>query len=77
MTNKADPPPEGEVINLRRTRKRKGRADKAAAAEQNRARFGQPKAARRKAESERRRHERLLDGARLRRSDTQDGSDEE
>jgi hypothetical protein len=46
-------------------------------AEQNRTRFGQPKAARRKAESERRRHERLLDGARLRPSDTEDGSAEE
>jgi hypothetical protein len=36
----------GEIVNLRRARKRKAREDKAADAAENRARFGVPKAER-------------------------------
>ena len=51
----------GEVVNLRLARKRKARAEKAEAADENRARFGRSGAARERQQAvedlDRRRHE--------------------
>ena len=54
----------GEVVNLNRARKERAKAGKKAGAAANRAAHGQTKAARTKAGKERKRSERLLDGAR-------------
>ena len=61
----------GEIINLRRARKRKRRLGEEAAAAANRVAFGAPKTAERKARAERERAERRLDGHRL--ADSGDG----
>ena len=53
-----------EVVNLRKVRKAKAIADKARAADQNRARFGRTKAERVRDEDARQRLARELDGAR-------------
>ena len=58
-----------EIINLRTARKAKQRADKARAAETNRAKFGQTKAEKSALKQESDRAERLLDGARLEQED--------
>lgn len=50
-----------EIINLRRARKEKARADKAAEAAQNRITYGTPKALREKARADERRAEQHLD----------------
>ena len=50
-----------EIINLRRARKEKARADKAAEAAQNRITYGTPKALREKARADERRTEQHLD----------------
>ncbi|MFZ1962912.1 MAG: DUF4169 family protein [Roseiarcus sp.] len=55
----------GEIVNLRRARKRKRRLGEEAAAAANRVAFGAPKTAERKARAERERAERRLDGHRL------------
>ena len=54
----------GEVVNLRRARKRRDRAEADKLAERNRAEHGVPKAERRIADAERDRTFRTLDGAR-------------
>jgi len=54
-----------EIINLRAARKAKQRAEGAAAAAQNRARFGRCKGAKRSEQAEAERRERQLEGARL------------
>jgi hypothetical protein len=61
----------GEIINLRRARKRKRRLGEEAAAAANRVAFGAPKTAERKARAERELAERRLDGHRL--ADSGDG----
>lgn len=53
----------GEVVNLNRVRKDKARGEAKAVAQANRAAFGRTKAERVKAETEKARAERLLDGA--------------
>lgn len=53
----------GEVVNLNRARKARARTEKTATAAANRAAHGVPKAARTRAEAERARADRLLDGA--------------
>ena len=55
----------GEIINLRRARKRKRRLGEEAAAAANRVAFGAPKTAKRKTRAERDLAERRLDGHRL------------
>lgn len=55
----------GEVVNLNRIRKDRARAEKKTVAAANRAAHGLPKAERTKAEKERARAERLLDGSKL------------
>jgi hypothetical protein len=55
----------GEIVNLRRARKRTQRLREEAAAAANRAAFGVPKAAEREARAERRLVERRLDDHRL------------
>jgi len=55
----------GEIVNLRRARKRNGRLRDEAAVAANRAAFGAPKTAERKARAERELAERRLDGHRL------------
>lgn len=59
----------GEIVNLRRARKRKERVRDEAAAAANRAAFGVPKAAKREARAERDLLERRLDDHRLADSD--------
>lgn len=54
----------GEVVNLRRARKAKVRAEKELTATANRALHGRTKAERQAEETERARAERTLDGAR-------------
>ncbi|PHP20297.1 hypothetical protein CG471_07785 [Sphingobium sp. IP1] len=62
------------VINFRLARKARDRADKAQAADSNRAKFGRTKAQKLADELEERRKTSLLDGARLERKDD-DGED--
>ncbi|MFN0217989.1 MAG: DUF4169 family protein [Hyphomicrobium sp.] len=52
-----------EIVNLNKARKQRARVDRDRSAEENRRRFGQPKAERVKVESEHEHRERLLDGA--------------
>jgi hypothetical protein len=54
----------GEVVNLRRARKRREREDRRAEADANAARHGEPVALRRAREAEADRAARALDGAR-------------
>ncbi len=54
-----------EVVNLRRRRKAKARADKAARADENRVRFGRTKAEKARDASETDRRRRDLDGKKL------------
>lgn len=54
----------GEVVNLNRVRKARGKEDARAAAAANRAAHGRSKSERSQAEAERERLARLLDGAR-------------
>ena len=61
----------GEIVNLRRARKRKKRLCEESAAAANRTRFGAPKAAKREARAERELIERRLDDHRL--ADSGDG----
>ena len=51
-----------EIVNLRRARKQKARAEDAARADANRARFGVPKPARQQREAEEQRAEREHQG---------------
>lgn len=53
------------VINFRLARKAKARADKEQTAEQNRARFGLPKAEKARQKLEKQQAKSLLDGAKL------------
>ncbi len=55
----------GELVNLRRARKRKGRETEAAKASENRLKFGAPKSERELQAARRDLAERALDGARL------------
>ena len=55
----------GEIVNLNRARKDRAKAEKKAAADANRVAHGLPKAERTRAEKERARAERLLDGSKL------------
>jgi hypothetical protein len=55
----------GEIVNLRRARKRGERKREDAAAAANRVAFGAPKAAKREAQAKRELAERRLDGHRL------------
>jgi hypothetical protein len=59
----------GEIVNLRRARKRKARDEAGAAAKTNRIAYGESKASRRAREAERVRSERLAEGHRLDRRD--------
>ena len=54
-----------EIVNLRRARKGKARAEKDARAADNRTRFGRGKAEKRATEAERGRAENALDGKKL------------
>ena len=54
-----------EIVNLRRARKGKARAEKDARAADNRVRFGRTKAEKRESEIESRRVERKLDGKKI------------
>ena len=62
----------GEIVNLRRVRKRKARQQEEAAANQNRAVFGRAKGERRLTESQRAHAEAKLDGVRIARPDAPD-----
>ncbi|MEO0399367.1 MAG: DUF4169 family protein [Pseudomonadota bacterium] len=53
----------GEVVNLNKFRKQKARAEKEAAAAENRVRHGQTKAEKRATEDDKARREQHLDGA--------------
>lgn len=55
----------GEIVNLKRARNRRDRDEKAAKAAENRAKFGQPKAATDKARALADKAERTLDGHKL------------
>lgn len=55
----------GDVVNLRREKKRAARAVKAEAAAENRARFGRTKTEKRSDDAERRKAARVLDGHKL------------
>jgi hypothetical protein len=55
----------GEVVNLNRVRKARAKAENTAAATANRAAHGRTKTERSKADKERVRAERLLDGSKL------------
>jgi hypothetical protein len=55
----------GEVVNLNRVRKDREKAEAKATAKANRAAHGRPKADRTRAEAERTRAARLLDGSKL------------
>ncbi|CAM5325217.1 DUF4169 family protein [Sphingobium scionense] len=61
------------VINFRLARKARDRADKAQAADSNRAKFGRTKAQKLADEKEARRKASLLDGSRLENKDKSDG----
>jgi len=61
------------VINFRLARKARDRADKAQAADSNRAKFGRTKAQKLADEQEARRKASLLDGAHLENKDKSDG----
>lgn len=54
----------GDVINLRQVRKDKRRAEGQLIAETNRVKHGRTKAAKRLAETARKKHEAVMDGAR-------------
>ncbi len=54
-----------EIVNLRRARKGKARAEKDARAADNRVRFGRTKAEKRESEIESRRAEQKLDGKKI------------
>ncbi len=54
-----------EIVNLRRARKGKARAEKDARAADKRARFGRTKAEKREAAAERRRVDQKLDGKKI------------
>jgi hypothetical protein len=54
-----------EIVNLRRARKGKARAEKDARAADNRVRFGRTKAEKRESEIESRRSEQKLDGKKI------------
>lgn len=56
-----------EIVNLRRARKARKRAEEAGKAEENRVRFGLSKAAKAQQQIGKSRVDRLLDGARLER----------
>ncbi len=58
-----------EIVNLRRVRKQKARAEAGKAAEQNRIDFGRSKAERSLSEAERDKAQRHVDGHRLSRHD--------
>ncbi|RBP18383.1 uncharacterized protein DUF4169 [Roseiarcus fermentans] len=55
----------GDIVNLRRARKRRDRERESAAAAENRVVFGTPKAERRRIEAEREAGDRRLDGHKL------------
>ena len=55
----------GEIVNLNRARKDRGKAEARASATANRAAHGRSKAERTRAETERARAARLLDGSKL------------
>jgi uncharacterized membrane protein YccC len=63
-----------EIINLRKARKARQRAEKDAAAEANRARHGRTAAERKLAEAERKIEQRRADAHRLDEDDPGDGS---
>ena len=54
----------GELVNLRRVRKQRDRADASRQAEENRARFGRSKADKQTEAAEIQRRDRVLDGHR-------------
>lgn len=54
-----------EIVNLRRARKARDRAEATAKADANRAAFGRSKAEKQAAQAETERRDRTLDGARL------------
>jgi|HigsolmetaAR202D_1030399.scaffolds.fasta_scaffold165049_1 hypothetical protein len=54
-----------EIVNLRLARRRRAREEAAAAARENRVRFGRTKAAKAMDAAERTRHDGAVDGARL------------
>ncbi len=54
-----------EIVNMRRARKGKARAEKDARAAGNRTRFGRTKAEKRESEAESRRVEKKLDGKKI------------
>ncbi|GAA0668170.1 hypothetical protein FHT00_000260 [Sphingomonas insulae] len=55
----------GEIVNLRRARKARGRAEEARIADANRAKFGRTKAQRNADAAAQARIDRTLDGAKL------------
>lgn len=55
----------GDIVNLNRFRKDSAKAESKATAQANRAAHGRTKAQKQKAETERARAERLLDGSKL------------
>jgi len=57
----------GDLVNLNKARKAKGKLDKRVAAEANRAKFGRTKAEKDRDKAEAQRAARLLDGAKLER----------
>jgi len=63
----------GEVVNLRRERKRKARVDEAVKATENRLKFGASKSQRALQDARRELSERALDGARLTSRDDERG----
>jgi hypothetical protein len=54
-----------DVVNLRRARKQRNRAEKEQAAQENRVRFGRTKAGKASDTAARERQQRIVDGARL------------
>jgi len=54
-----------EIVNLNRARKARAKAEAERTAENNRVKFGTPKALRKKSDAERRKNERELDAKRL------------
>lgn len=63
----------GTIVNLRQARKARDRLEAERAAAENRARHGQPKAARRLADKEAARAAAVLEGARLTDKDRDEG----